>query len=515
MVKQTDFPSKWACESDAKAAKLELRVPNEEGLEALQDLGATGIPLPPSQYDWIEVPVVSAESFVEKGDAARIQRTSKVKIPTRWGRNTDDVTHNSPRQLINRFNDQNPGQFMFARLWLKRGDGEYVLAHLGWVGGVGPASQDGVTKFWMYDVAEMLSGATASVTFNSPTVEGAAEHIGKLVNANTPIPLSDVVVFPPESEEEFSRVLGQIGDEIFEEGPLGGQPITTYLGLQDIRPQRAREASENFTALTIDTGLNIPISGLDTKSFASNHDTLQDVVDWYEKKTSAKIHFEPAPDGESFVMMVDIVPERRTWAQEEVVSVKLDQGETLYELHDTVRVIGNNALYEMKPANTLFLRGDTSRSFLAPGQGSPPGQRYEINTDGTPALKYPSVKVQVPSLVEAAEGFELAPETIESNAETLEDAEREAVAELRKILEEESEGKVVLHGHPQVMPYDRLDAFEACQEDIIFERDPVRYEIEQVKHTTSGGEIYKTELTVSIWANDANIEVAESKMRRA
>lgn len=523
MVEQSDFPDRWSCSSESKTVIVEVRVPDSES-----DTG----------YTWIEIPTTSVEQWVEKGEAAQIQRTAKVEFPTEWGRPEDAAETHSPKELIEQFDSTDARPFQMARIWwFDDANERWILNHFGWIGGVGQTGDTGISKFWVYDYAELLSGVPVGVTFSNPSVKQALEEIARLVNENTPVPVSDTLVMQPQTEEEFLEVArnydaggsaAPIGTDVVESdddlvGPdvaFGAAPARPYYSFTNDRvvayeeadfqsdeelAPLPREADENFGALTIRTEGKVNIFSANTKDFVANHDTLLDVFEWFEEKTGANLHFEPS--GNAVILVADIVPERRIFSQREVIQESEDD----YQFHRDAIVYENDALYEMKPINTLHLRGETPSGYVDAAQDFIESTMAGI-TGVTPADKFPVVHVEVPELIEAAEGIKLSPEVVESDARDLETAEKEAVREMSNRLSETSEGSIMLRGVAEMMPFDRLDAFEVCNDRVAFESEPVRYEVESVKHVKTSSDIYKTEVNVSIWANDENIEIVESEM---
>jgi hypothetical protein len=590
MIDQDSFPDEWTCQSADKRVTVEIRVPvpadddtiAQRVLDRIEqffdiDLGELQATKPSERleqatnsfalsedieasigvYEWIEIPTTEVSQWIEKGDAAQIQRTAKVQFPTQWGDDTDDVRHNSPRKLIEESGQVGNNPFLFARIWWQDQQGDWVLAHHGWVGGVGGASADGTSKLWVYDFAELVSGVPVGVTFTDTTRGGAAERIAGLTRSNTPIPLSELFIFPPRTEEEFAiadiRLANQSSDFITrlseaevdpeklisdpESGFRGAQyfaiesfdgpdrPILDPNSTDVVSPQDVAtlERQVLFGDLEKDTQQQrapppVVSSAITAKSFKSNHDTLLDVWRWYEETSDAKLHFEPLAD--SVALVSDIVPERRTFVQKEVAEAVVDgratpfADEDDYQGHKTVSVINNNALYEIKPLNTLQLRGsypsgivNDIKNDIKKGAGNLLKGSYQPK-----GKRYPVVKVQAPALVEAADGTELSGEVVESNVSQQQKAEQQAVRKLAKKLEEPSEGSIVLGGQPRLMPFDAVDAFEVCDDQVIYEQTPVRYEVESVKHHVSTDEPFTTEASVSVWANDDTIEVVESRM---
>lgn len=607
MPEQSDYPDRWQCASDNKRVTVEVRVSEEVSTRP-----RGGSSIRQLEHRWIEIPTQSVELWVEKGDAARIQRTAKITFPTEWGSDTPSVEHNSPRQLIEQYTDGDTSPFMVARVWFQDGaSGDWILDHFGWVGGVGPASNPSNSKLWVYDFAELLSGVPIGLTVNNPTIGEMLSTIAEVTNSNTPIPISNALFIPPNMEElqafqaqSLRHILGSVDADHLtslaseSDNVLGGQyyPLPTMRGADPLQGDRSdgeydgsdvptgrssQGDQESFIAdATINTGsesydlvdetaeeiyevgstaIGDPLTLGDgdlvgaatdlftpdkdrtstTKSWTANHDTLLDVYDWFEKNINGKLHFEP--DLNSTILVADVEPSRRVWAQDELVDRIVEEGpppnltylpdvtDTQYGAHGAVGVRTNDALYEMKPTNTLHLRGSSSQQSRARsaaesavettidaatgdffGAANSLGGLFDNSESESP--KYPVIKVQSPSLLEAAEGVELSPEAVESDATSLDTAEKEAIQELTNLLEETSEGNIVLDGKPRIMPYDRVDAFEVCSGDVTFEPQPVGYEVESVKHVKSASSGYETHISVSIWANEKTIETERKAM---
>lgn len=576
MPTQEDFPPEWQCASENKRVAVEVLSREVESFDTFSGEGAEPQNI---TENWIEIPTTSVEQWVEKGDAAAIQRTAKVEFPLEWGTDDGTVEHNSPRRLVDSAAESQGEPFGFARIWFQNAEGEWILTHLGWIGGVGPTGNGTTGKFWIYDFAELLSSVPIGVTFDNPTLRQAMEQIARITNDNTPIPVGEVKYIPPTGEEiqaytsrdefedeiapsefavnvpeaenvqrgDFSQyftndsprvAIGQTAEAVGLGAPAGTTydatgTIDTSQGDAETRSDALGEAVSGDVGDSIGTAID-PDEETTVKKFVENHDTLGDVYEWLQRKIEGKVHFEPNLN--SVTMLTDVSTSRRVFAQDSVVDeyegigmsnldwvpsllgdwLPIDDLEIPYAWHEEVSVINNDALFEMKPINTLHLRGDTSKSLVVEGSGFD-GQQAQIGSFGGAGFRagsktYPVVKVQVPSLLEAAEGVELAPSVVESDADELDKAEREARKQLSDKLEEATEGSILLEGEPRIMPYDRLDSFEVCQGDVTYEQVPVSYEVESVKHVKQSDGTFKTDLNVSIWANDKTIRTVKKEM---
>lgn len=516
MVSQDDFPDKWACESDQKQVKVEIRVPDDpdaidDALGEIADLiDVAGLPFggiePATDYTWIEIPTTEVEQWTRKGSAASIQRTAKVKFPGTWGQTPPGGLHNSPRRLLTGFSGDEDHPFMLARISFKSQADNWVFTHFGWIGGSGPASQTGMHKFWVYDFAEFWEAAPVGVTFDHPTLEQVVGQITEIVRKNTMTPLEQYDVIPPQTEEELSEII--TSDDI-----TAGDDIAFALA----RGEDGNISLPYYSQSEVDTNPGAVIPGdKSAKSFQANRHTIRDVVKWFEKKTNSKLHYEPLAEGgeiDSVQLTADIVPSRRTFVHDDVV---INEG--FWDAHGIVELFDNSALYEIKPFNTVHLRGAyveqgaTDYPVDIPGTGGIESFPSELST---PGKAYPVVKVQVPSLLSAAEGAQVSGPVVESEAKSLDDAEQQARTEMRKRLEGQSEGEILSWGAPRLMPYDKLVAYEVCGDLVEYEPEPVEYEIEEVKHTASASEVYQTRLRASVFIDDEDIVTVEKRWEEA
>lgn len=495
MVAQSDFPEKWQCDSEYKDAIVEVRA--REG----------------DEYTWVEIPTTQVEIWITKGEASSRQRTAKVRFPTEWGRTPPGGTHNSPKRLVEQFDPSDTVPFMFGRIKLQDEFGNWVLQHIGWIGGIGETGEPGMSKMWIYDFSEFLSGVPASKTFVDPSIKEAVEEISDMVLQNTGIPMSGVTIIAPQTEEELAIVEESALETDDLQGTSSGLDAETqYYALGGANTGAFNvdgeidQVSGPFTSAIISTEDNFNPFKADGKHFAANHDTLLDVFKWYEEKTAGTLTFEPNADGTSVTLVSDVVPSRRTFMQKEVIR---NEGSPRY--HEPITVTENDALYEMKPHNTVHLRGSYPKGVSGTLiEGLSVGGL--LGDGGTMAKKYPVVKVQVPSLIEAAEGIEVSGEIVESDARSLDEAEREAISALTRRLEEQGEGEIKMLGQPRIMPYDRVVSYEVCGDFVNYEPRAVEYEVEEVKHTAAADDVLRTDVRVSIWANDTNIETVEKRM---
>lgn len=532
MVSQTDFPSEWVQDCPGAGVRVEIR---------MDDTAERHIGLVTEDPTWIEIPTSSVELWETETNKKRLKRSARVEFPTEWGTEGPNTRTTSPREILDGYQTGDE-RLQHARVSLEHPSGEYVLKHMGWISGVGGTNEEGLSKLWIYDYLELVDHVPAGHPFNHPTVSSAVSKIAQLTNDNAPIPLASVAIFPPETEEEKATIIERAQDSLIDPrssdfvipGSNNGAYYTDVNVSGDVN-----EIGETYLAANIDTGttLPIPLKNLTSKVFKSNHDTLLDIYNWFEERTGARLHFEPHNGGDAVVLIADVEPEQRVFADTNVLEkfnsglldpTRLPQNMLRVdprEFHEAVVVIENDALFQIKPVNTVYVRGDVGEgfkpaaaaidvaalgqtgTFLEPVLGT---ASYLLRNSQPPSKKFPTIKAQMPALIQAAEGHVLAPPVIESDATTLDAAKQEAVDALQKHLKGTSEGKITMAGTPKMTANDVIDAFEQCGDTVIFEQRPVRYKIDEVKHTKKANEPYITEARVGVWTDESRIQVSKT-----
>jgi hypothetical protein len=460
---------------------------------------------------FVRIPVTQVELWINKDGPADLNRTAKVTFPGEW--DGFDI-----QSAVNGFSGEEGQSYDMARVWFYDERNEnYQISHFGYIGGVGPASESGVFKFWVYDPADLLKGVPVSKSFTDPTI-------------------ADVLNFAVRGEDEVGEPVGLENRTVFEQVA----PIETHIaGLQDT-PRQKVDTSVLGQEAEIDREGEISVGpysitsliddifeyflGADVasalvggqKSFQRNRSNMVDVLNWYADKIGGKWHFEPTPSGP--VLWYDNLTDnegneqlfRRNFVEQELTEEDGPQlNENLaedgdIEVFDTVRTLDNMALRDMKPFNTLRLYGESSRA-----------TRYTTTLGGfndaasASALgeAFPYVEVTYGPLFDRANGHKMLTE-IESDEVRLEAAEQEAVKQFRQQVEEETEGSMKLMGEPYILPYDYIINVPVCEETFQnIDAVQMRYEVNSVKHTRSAGERYKTDLGVSIALRPNKLDV--------
>lgn len=458
--------------------------------------------------EFVRIPVVQTELWVNKDGPADINRTAKVKFPGEWG--GIDI-----QSFVDGFNGTEGTSYDIARVWFYDETNEnYQITHFGYIGGVGPASESGVFKFWVYDPADLLKGVPVTQSFGEPTI-------------------AQILAFATEGTDEAGDPVGLGNRTVFEQVA----PIQTHLaGIQEVKLQKTDTSQLGKEVSMEDGEISVgPFSITDLiddifdyllgtevtnsiiggqKSFKRNRHNMVDVMNWFADRVGGKWHFEPTPSGP--ILWYDNKSQergndqlvRRTFVEKELTTEEGPQleedGDLDIEVFDTFTTIDNQALRDMKPFNTLRLYGESSRP-----------TRYTAGIEGfsdaasSSALgeAFPFVEVTYQPLLDRADGHRMMKE-VESDEKWLDSAREKAVKQFRQEVEEETEGNMKIKGEPYIVPYDYVLNVPVC-ERIFTDVDAAqtRYEVNSVKHTRKAGERFTTELGVSLALRSEDINV--------
>lgn len=476
--------------------------------------------------NWVRLPVTVTEVFMTKDGPSDLIRTGKVKIPGEWD-------GESIIQYINGFNAANDDPYDECRIYFRDHDDDvYDIVHYGYVGGVGPAAENGVFKFWVYDPADLMRGIQVSKSFDQPTIQQVLNFVldgtddnGNAVglkqrsvfdNIRTTISgLQEVAI---QKADKRQGVFGGITDT---EGSEGFEPPDTGGGLLSGVADFFDDAWDVLTEVGDD------ILGGGRKRFQLNRHNMVDLMNWFADEVGGKWHFEPSDDGP--VLFFDNTAEqdpeqegtegqsvaRRLFTATEIGDDDVEPltvDGTEFTVFDRLDQLENDALFDIKPFNTLFLYGESS----TPRQRQPQNTAYSsASAPGGYTRSFPYVKVSYPPLVDRAGGYEYAPSAIESDKVYLSNAKAEAIKRFRENLQEETEGSIEVKGTPHILPYDYFKAIPVCNDIYAnINADPLTYEVNGVKHRRAAGERYTTELNVSLVFDEDQLEV-EARMEEA
>lgn len=471
---------------------------------------------------WVRLPVTHTELFINKDGPASITRTAKVEFPAEWG-------GHSISQYINGFQAQNPQEddagnlYDQCRIFMRDQDDEqWQIVHYGYVGGVGPASNQGVFKFWCYDPADLMKGIQVSKSFGEPTIaqvldfalEGTDEN-GREVGINKRSVFDNIkpYIAGPQEVKQQKADTRNLGNEPIEGGDIGFSVGPFQLNLTDL----IDDIFDYIAGTEVTQGI---LGG--QRRFQINRNNMIDLMDWFAAEVGGKWHFEPTPDGP--ILFFDntsagATPEqpdhdiaRRVFVEQAIMDNAADEqqagvnspsGFTDKGVFSPVDTLDNSALADIKPFNTLTLFGEatTYRERY--------NQRYgSAGSAGAYTEEYPYVKLVYKPLLERAGGYEYSAAPVESDKIYLDQAKKAAIKEFRKNLAEETEGHITLKGEPHVLPYDYLRTIPACNDTFPqAEAKPITYEVNGVKHTRSAGEAYKTQCKVSLTFAEKDLDI--------
>lgn len=505
---------------------------------------------------WVRLPVTGVEEWINKDGPADITRTAKVTFPMEWG-------GKSIMPFINGFgghDNTSSGNSPYdeCRIFFYDEDvEEWRITHYGYVGGVGPASDVGVGKMWVYDAADLMKGIQVSQSWGEPTIQ-------------------NVVQFALTGQDAQGRDVGLEERSVFEDIDV------SFIGLQDIPRRKQDSVRETISddEFSIELGAlgSFQIGGVVSdllqwvntnivdpqlgaqKRFQINRHNMVDHMEWFTSLIDARWWFEPSEDGP--ILVIDATAykeggnkgnyERRYFVDEsateywegvqedakdeaiedfiresgveipDIEGVEQETNQYLppsnYEVYATVDTLNNNALVDIKPFNTMYLYGESTtyrERYGGPAtQPTPFRDEEQLEEDeeastatnfreaasaGALTEEYPFVKVEYEPLLERSGGYEYSAQPIESDQVYLEEARGEALKEFRRHLAEQTEGTMELRGEPHIMPYDYIVTEPVCN-DIYTNANatPIEWEVNGVKHTRKAGERYTTELGVSI-----------------
>lgn len=453
---------------------------------------------------WVRIPVVSTELWVDTDGPADITRTAKVETPAEWG-------DESISQYINGFTQDKPKNdappYDECRIFLRdQYEDTWRIAHFGYIGGVGPSSQNGVLKFWVYDPADLLKGINVSKSFGEPQIADILNFAVQGSNSDgTPVGIRDRSVFRNVSivvdgEEERATTkfdLAEAGFDIL----TNVNPIATIY-----------DAAEQFD------NLGKLVGG--QRRFQRNRHNMVDVLNWFAGEVGGKWHFHPQVDGTSLVF--ENPPEdgiaRRTFADASIpTDVEALEDRTVFAEVDT---LNNQALVDIKPFNTLVVNGETKSATrrdidaavdkeqdgdIGPGVAAATWLK-QAAAPGVTTQVYPYVKLVYEPLLQSAGGYEYSAPVVNSDAVTKDQALQHGVRAFRDHLAESTEGSIELKGDPHILPNDQLLTIPVCN-DIYTNANaaPILYEVNSVKHETRGGERYTTDLGVSLTFDESQL----------
>ncbi|AGF91204.1 hypothetical protein HAPG_00018 [Halorubrum phage GNf2] len=449
--------------------------------------------------EWVRLPVVDATTTINKDGAADITRTAEITAPATWGRSRDGEKVQI-YDLIGIDGGQDPNKYDEARVyyWNDYVD-RYQLVHFGYVGGVGPARENGVVRFFAYDVADMLPNVSVGKSWDNPTAPAVVQYVTNQLTANTHLSVNG---FSTTAQGETVDVVGAIEsfDIAFDGWVNENVPIITIdenTNDQFLNP----EWQDDF----LKTGGH--------KHFTRNRHTLVDILEWLTNEIGGSWYFKPSDDG------VTLVVNNGTENTDGMARTSYTDGQEDLGQLDYVRgynpapvdVLQNTSLEDLKPINYLELDGETVDSFLG-GRFDGIKAGLETTVLGAPEQhsdKYPHIEVSYPPLLERTDGFKVGPRKIESGATTLAEARQQAIEAFLQRHEDNTDGSIVLRGTPSIRPFDYMTSVPVCNTIFDADMNPIQYEVNEVVHRSPPDGHYKTELGVSLAIDESQLEITQ------
>lgn len=359
---------------------------------------------------------------------------------------------------IDAFRDEGEIQIVdIGMTGLKEGDSEHHMMR-GYINGVGSRGGVNVGRFRVLGPFKLLSSIPA----------------GKSVDADMPINAALLEWFASRFES--------------------AQPIFDSVTLDS--------AFDNNTLIEDFTGTpgQSSIGRNKVLRLSANRDTLADASKKMINEVGLFMSFEPDPDNSTGIVLT--------------VKPMSDVEKSNFDLTEggDVRVIENDALYEMRPFNGVVVKGKGGTYVDLSGS-----THYDNLGDISDAMfgdgSYPEATAVYPPLVERA-GGEIK-QTINSNKSATPATEREARSKLKSMLDEVSGGSILTELEPRISLYHTLTATPACAG--IFDEAPpeLTYEVQRVEHTVApnndGNNIPSSTLSVSMEIDPSKIETRATR----
>jgi hypothetical protein len=358
---------------------------------------------------------------------------------------------------------------------------QYVLAFRGMVTGLGN-TVDGPNQMWKL----------------------RAQGPGQLLDA---IP-ADIKIGNRQSlEQTLTRIVEQIRPHV----PFAVEDPTT-----DVKPQPNRVIQGPKEALTLLSGYGALVNAIEAydiltpKSFQPNKHTLADVLDWLTKKLGVHLWFEPTPEGVGFV----------------VLDNPTGRHHRAHQLGGDLLVKQNDALTELRPANTIVVNGKTHYTFSEVNAETAAENIRDLQGpvfgDNSPIRKFVKATIRHEPLYQRAGQREL---HVGTNILVDGKSKTEVINEGKKILKERIDGTT--SGTMQcllrapISPFDTVEAYPVCDSQVNESVTPITYEVSRVHHkvrtgTSEDTSISQTELNLGVHTDpDDDIVVADAYQEEA
>lgn len=317
----------------------------------------------------------------------------------------------------------------------------YRPIHGGWLRKIGGADDGRLLRLRVADYANLLKSIPANKQFTEATAQDVLGWVTSQLS----------------SDERFPQV------EL--------NSYTGFLNEEDVAGGDETDRSLDVELIKSPFNPHISFEDSSSKTFSKdNGDTLVDVLNWVTNVTNGAWFFEAT--GWSRVSL-------------NVVPIGTVKSSGVYD-SDNVAVRQNTSLFDTNPYNAVVVIGNKVENALTDEDGN----KFDGYVVGVAKHR---------QLYFAADET-LHPKILNTSYDSAYKAKNKAVSELRKILETDSEGEVIVDGFPLFTPPDVFEAQPVCGNYIDETINEISYEAKSVTHSIPATGRYATRINGGITA---------------
>lgn len=385
--------------------------------------------------DSIEVPTVNGEEESDppavevrqvKTGPADITRAAEVTVPYDWS-GTDvleRVTESADEDGFRAFGND-PVRIDI----LDEATDEYVTVHHGPISNVGPSTVSGAFKLFVTDWANYFENVHVSLDKREVIPRDILSEVSQELGDHSGLP-----------QFEIGGDIGSTTDT----NDFGGRGMMTA---EEIEAQRTKESVD-------------PLPMDADKEFERYKHTCVDILDWLCEKRGGRwfVEYNPSTNRPRIMFDTQLVGPR--------IVNSFDLTDRSLSAHDLaanglgtndVRVLENNALFQISPQHTLGARSQRVGGYVT------------------------EVIAEHERLTELA-GENQRPEIKEIDAKNRTELVNEAKSRLKSRIDDAAGGEMVALPSPLARPYATIEAQPACNGRLDHDLPSVTYEIEEVIH---------------------------------
>ena len=429
-----------------------------------------------------EIPTTEVESRFEPAKSVLVNRISEVKFPLEWRK--EDI-----QGKINAYSGDQQSQWDTASVfWQNVRNSQYTSRHYGFIRGAGPADKQGVGKFFIEDPVSLFNTISYSGRYDEPSTGTVLNDVVDSFNENTPFDLSlgSVDIKTLEGAELYDDILPAVGQDLVEnDGSFGSDDGPLF--------ENTRSAIEKEMKTS--------------KAFKSNEHTLADVMEWICRIGEGNWRLSGS---KPLKLIFDTDDSQTTHYTSTAVNGKNQIGDIQLKFGGSYRpndasaidVINSNVLSEVGVVNSITVHGKSNWSV-----GGFRVRQLSSN-------QFPSVTVELPTLVKRAGGQAVKGPIQTTDDKTLEAAEGSAKEALRKKIVNSGEGTIESYCAPLLIPGDLITTIPECS-DMVPNANltPITVQVNRVRHHKKHDDEARTYAGVSPVAKKSEMVVAESKMK--